>query len=252
MKIQYCSDLHLEFKNNAAYLAENPIKPLGEILLLAGDILPIPLMNTAQPVLDYLSREFEAVYWIPGNHEYYRSDIYEVKDGRLVEIRPNVYFGNNFIIQHKGVDIICSTMWSKISPQHALEISQFVSDFYLISVRGERLTTGIFNTMHRHDLNFIQQSLIKSEAATKIVMTHHVPTLMHYPEPFKFSSVNEAFAVELFDFIETCNADYWIYGHHHTNNADFKIGKTMMLTNQLGYVNQGQHFRYRNGTVIEI
>jgi hypothetical protein len=60
MKIQYCSDLHLEFKNNAEYLAKNPIKPLGEILLLAGDILPIPLMNAEQPVLDYLSREFEA------------------------------------------------------------------------------------------------------------------------------------------------------------------------------------------------
>jgi len=35
MKIQYASDLHLEFRDNAHYLRNNPITPIGDILLLA-------------------------------------------------------------------------------------------------------------------------------------------------------------------------------------------------------------------------
>ena len=49
MKIQYCSDLHLEFPENQAFLKSNPLKPAGEILVLAGDIGPFVEMDTRQP-----------------------------------------------------------------------------------------------------------------------------------------------------------------------------------------------------------
>ena len=45
MKIQYWLDLHLEFAVNKKYLKANPIKPEGEILLLAGDIIPFAEME---------------------------------------------------------------------------------------------------------------------------------------------------------------------------------------------------------------
>ncbi len=48
MKVQYCSDLHLEFAQNARFLNETPIQPDGDILVLAGDII-------------YGAREFQAL-----------------------------------------------------------------------------------------------------------------------------------------------------------------------------------------------
>jgi len=39
MTFQYCSDPHLESPTNKRCRKANPIKPEGEILLLAGDII---------------------------------------------------------------------------------------------------------------------------------------------------------------------------------------------------------------------
>jgi hypothetical protein len=73
---------------------------------------------------------------------------------------------------------------------------------------------------------------------------------MNYPPKYKGSSLNEAFAVELYDLIEQANADYWIYGHHHQRIDDFSIGHTILTTNQLGYVEYGEHHVFAAGRVI--
>ena len=53
-----------------------------------------------------------------------------------------------------------------------------------------------------------------------------------------------AFASEQADLIENSKIDHWIFGHHHYNRADFSIGKTIMHTNQLGYVKYGENQGY--------
>lgn len=91
MKIQYCSDLHLEFKENKAFLRSNPLKPVGEILVLAGDVVPFVAADEHKDFFYFVSGNFEFVYWLPGNHEYYGSDIAQ-KSGVLNEkIRSNVF-----------------------------------------------------------------------------------------------------------------------------------------------------------------
>lgn len=56
----------------------NPIiKPEGEILLLGGDIIPFHEIEEENDFFNFLSDSFEHTYWIPGNHEYYRSNISE-------------------------------------------------------------------------------------------------------------------------------------------------------------------------------
>jgi len=87
---------------------------------------------------------------------------------------------------------------------------------------------------------------------TTIVATHHVPTLMNYPKKYKNDPLNEVFASEQSQLILRASPDYWIYGHHHTNIPRFSIGKTQLLTNQLGYVRHHEHSSFNNSQCVTV
>jgi predicted phosphohydrolase len=252
MKIQYCSDLHLEFPQNRNYLMQNPLKPLGEILLLAGDILPFRLRSEPCEFLDFAADNFETTYWIPGNHEYYHYDMGKYYSAILENVRSNVVLVNNHSISHKQLKLVCGTLWSTIQEQSEWVVSQSVNDFHLIKKNGEKLTTKQFNFMHQVDLNALKAGIFYSTSENKVVLTHYVPTRYEYPNQYKNSNINDAFAVELYDLIFQSNIPYWIYGHHHVNTPPFKIGRTTLLTNQLGYVASGEHHSFKHDAVIEI
>lgn len=252
LSIQYCSDLHLEFKANENYLLQNLLVPKAEILILAGDILPFKLMDKPSVFLDFCSDNFETTYWIPGNHEYYHFDLADVKTPLNEKIRENVFLLNNQTITYKNVELVFSTLWSHIPPQFEYIVQQSVNDFNLIKYKGRNLTAKDFNALHKADFDFLKPALAKPTDKQRIVITHHVPTLMNYPEQYRNSNINSAFAVELFDTIESSNASYWIYGHHHCNTPAFKIGNTTMFTNQLGYVKQNEHQLFNPAAIIEI
>ena len=75
---------------------------------------------------------------------------------------------------------------------------------------------------------------------------------MNYPEKYKGDSLNEAFAVEMYNDILRSDADFWIFGHHHSNTASFKISETTLLSNQLGYVMQNEHQLFTPSSIIEL
>jgi len=252
LKVQYCSDLHLEFPKNKDFLKINPLKPIGDILLLAGDILYFEQIAENKDFFDYLSDNFKYTFWVPGNHEYYRSDIIQ-RTGLLNEnIRSNVFLVNNFTKHLPGVKMVFSTLWSHISPPNQLEVQYSVTDFYAIKNRGEKFTPHDFNRLHEESKLFLQKELsIRADVPT-IVVSHHVPTLLHVPRKIITDVIWEAFAVELHDFIQDSYSDYWIYGHNHINKPEFKIGNTSLLTNQLGYVSHDQQKAFNWNAVIDL
>ncbi|GAC1594749.1 MAG: metallophosphoesterase [Ginsengibacter sp.] len=250
MKIQYASDLHLEFRQNKEFIKANPLLPNGEVLVLAGDIVPFAIMDKFKDFFSYVSDNFKTTYWVPGNHEYYHFDV-TAKSGVLCEnIKSNVFLINNTCVLHQDIRLIFSTLWSNISPANQWQIESRLSDFQVIKYNGFRFSSERYNQLHSDSLNFITQEIQQNNASKTVVVTHHVPTFLNYPSQYKGDVLNEAFAAELFDIIESFSIDYWIYGHHHFNTPDFKIGNTCLLTNQLGYVHQNENQLFRQNKFI--
>ena len=233
-------------------MRRHPLKPSASILILAGDIVTFALMERFGDFWNYLSDHFEQTYWIPGNHEYYRTDISDWPSSFLENIRPNVHLLNNKSIIIENTRFLFSTMWSKINPRNQWLVERGLTDFRVITNEGKNFTGEHFNQLHHDCMDFLQQEEHWDDLLKKVVITHHVPTLMKYPTRYKGDTLNDGFAVELFDWISQRQPSAWIYGHHHDNTPAFKIGKSQLLTNQLGYVQSGEHSGFDLGKVCTL
>jgi predicted phosphodiesterase len=240
MRLQFASDLHLEFPENREWLQVNPLQPVGDVLILAGDIMPLSRMDHLSPFLDEWSEKWREIYWVLGNHEYYGSDLALARERTIQPLRENVFLVNNTSVRIEDVQIVFSTLWSRISDSRASQIAHSVNDFFKIKRNGSRLTVTDFNELHDQALTFLD-SVEFDPACRRVVVTHHVPTLISYPAHYLTSPINQAFATELESTIGAIGADYWIFGHHHHNTPDFKVGQTILATNQLGYVHMDEH-----------
>lgn len=253
MKIQYCSDLHLEFDENIAFLKQNPLVPSGEILVIAGDFYLLGAKREfISDILTYLSKNWKAVFWLPGNHEYYHYSASNAHLEQLEEITENVFWVNNKSVEMNDIRFVFTTLWSHIRPENVSYCESGVSDFKAISYNLKRLRSNEFNFLNRESLKFIRQELRVSKAYNKIVVTHHVPTYINYPSIYLGSRINDAFVSDNVELIEEYQPDFWIYGHSHVNTPEFNIGKTRLVTNQLGYVKEYENKLFRKDAVIEI
>ncbi len=240
MKIQYASDLHTEFGMNGQYLScGQPLQPVGDVLLLAGDIgyFDPDCVSEEGDYWEYLSVNFPRTLIVPGNHEFYGgADLARLFPGVIYRPYENVTMHYNDVVRIGDVDFILSTLWAHIPPENAFETARRVNDFHRITCGGKPLTVERFNEEHRNAVEFLKIALARSTAAKRVVVTHHVPTALCMAPEFKGSPINGAFTAELFDLIHDSDIGYWIYGHSHRNMPTVEIGDTKLVCNQLGYV----------------
>jgi hypothetical protein len=255
VRIQYASDLHLEFAENSSYLKHHPLIVAGDILLLAGDVGYIGDDNYSKhPFWDWASDNFEKVIVIPGNHEFYKMfDIDKMYNGWKYPIRSNVCcYYNTVIPLRNDVELIATTLWSMIEQKNAFYTESAITDFRRIRYGSQPLDWNRFNEEHERCVDFLTDSIERSSAKHILVASHHVPSFDLMSPEFDGSPLNGAFTVELKPLISESPIEYWIYGHSH-RNIDAVIGKTKCVSNQLGYVFQNEHltFNPEKNIVIE-
>ncbi len=253
MIIQYASDLHYEFYQNRRFLDAHPIRPVGDILILAGDVMPLIEIENHKEFIDFIAANWKMCLWVPGNHEFYHTDLGIYDEPINIKVRENVHIVNETSIVVQNVEFICATLWSKIDLKNQFIVANSLNDFKSIKYNDELLTVDRFNTIHDRHKDFIKQQLSAraSGIESQIVVTHHVPTLKNYPEEYLHSSINNGFVSEQREIIENQRPDFWIYGHHHRNVNSFKLHETYMLTNQLGYVVHNEHVRFRTSRTLK-
>jgi len=247
MKIQYVSDIHLEFNDNRD-LVMNNWKSVGDVLVLAGDICSRAKNTRLYEFLDMIKGQHKHVIYVPGNHEYYGSNFFELQgdQGVLKQISPDVFCINNHTLNIEGVSFICSTMWSGIS----FLAAQYLNDYHAI----KDYTFNDENVIHETSVKFLNEEIQKEkEAGNKIVVvTHHLPSYKCISEKYQGNPINSGFAGNedsiMFNHPEI---PYWIHGHSH-DNSEIKINNTTVCRNPLGYVHYGEHRNYNFETVFEI
>lgn len=250
MKIQYCSDLHLERFTNKVWIEDNPIIPIGEVLIVAGDTHYLGENYKTLDFFKFASDNFRQTYVIPGNHEFYNGYDVSICEGKINEdLLSNVKLIHNDVVYENNLKLVFSTMWSKIE-NHPREIINGITDFKRIKYRGKRFGVYNFNEVHKTCFDFIEKETAGD--GKKIVVTHHLPSSFCNAPEHKDSIYNDAFCVDKTEFVSKSNIDYWIYGHNHRMLPAFELNGTKLVSNQLGYVDFFEHKLFVRDKIISI
>jgi Icc-related predicted phosphoesterase len=231
MRVQYMSDLHLEFGH--LYLPEKA----ADVLVLAGDIFTAhgfvntdSKKNRYRKFLDYVSKTYKHVIYVGGNHELYGWK--NTKKSYLAAIRrelpANVHLLDNEAIMLDGVRFVGGTLWTNFGgTQYYQDLAQHgMNDFRVFStddaLRWHHETVYFLDTLEPYDRT--------------VVVTHHAPSFLSVHPKYAGDKLNTAYASNLEHLM---TAPVWLHGHMH-DNSDYTVGNTRVLCNPRGYP-KGDH-----------
>ena len=249
-KFYLVSDIHLE---GGVATIVNP----GNVdcLILAGDVVEFRLLrkSNTNPKLQYIreffeivSREFQHVLWIPGNHEYWRSWGMEYSLTRAREWLTehnfhNIHLVNNQTVEIQGTPVHCSTLWTdyrKHDPIALWSVAQQMNDYRFIrgvtpARNGSRVKPTEIYEVHKASLRYLENAV--SDGKPCVVVTHHHP-LMQTLNSERACDLDYAFGSDLSNFIlDNPNITTWCCGHSH-GRIVFPIGDQRVLCNCRGYI----------------
>jgi predicted phosphohydrolase len=208
VRFQVLSDIHLEKKKYNNNILIHPIK--ANNLILAGDI-GNPLLKNYKEYLKYCSDQYQRVFIISGNHEYWKNSI-EGTDKLITDISKtfkNVHYLNNrffeFEENNRKIRLFGGILWS------------YVLDKSLNSIDNKLI----------ENFNFDKRNLIFSETLKRlktkksdIIITHHSPSYRLIHKNYDGLNNNCLFATNLEYLLN--DKTYWICGHlHEYNNTIF-------------------------------
>lgn len=214
LSLKYISDIHLEKSNKIPYQQLQPTT--SNNLALLGDI-GNPFKSIYNDLLKYVSSNYDNVFLIAGNHEYWtKYTIQQTNDHihTLANKYNNIHFLNNTNYKFHGYNIIGSTLWSNelSHPNNATNYS---------------LTKTL---LHNNSLNQINK-LLTTEPT--IMLTHYMPTykLIHPAYEHLDPHIKSRYASDL-EYMMSDNICVWLTGHSH-KHVSITINNTFCSLNPL-------------------
>jgi len=255
-KIQYASDLHLEYPKNREYLEARPLEPVGDILVLAGDIVTDQGRAKIEHLYTLWRSQFKYIISIPGNHEFYGGDAGYAYPALNEKLAPNHYLINNATIELEGVRFVASILWTHGPEDQMKKLERASNDYRLIRYTSPggspaKLTAAHVGEFHMTSLRYLESELKKHFTGKTVVITHHLPSynlmgLMGYTGILKYYC-----ASNLNRLIKDTTASYWIFGHFHQTIQKELFG-TKFVSNPLGYMTEGQYEEFSPTACFEV
>ncbi|MEP2025420.1 metallophosphoesterase [Reichenbachiella sp.] len=254
MKIQYASDLHLEFDDNYHFLMSNKLKPVAPYLILAGDVDIISDGRVTRPeYFQYLSDNWKEVYIIPGNHEFYKKGNVAASYNLELTIHSNVRYLNHQVVTIEGVDLIFTTLWSRVNTSL---IKNYIADFRQCTYANGPFKYTHHDQLHGKALSWLNKILSLDKERPRVVVSHFVPCQEANGYPKSNDSyigpiIGRYFVADLENRIRDWDIDYWIYGHNHWDKDEDALG-VKFRSNQFGYCHTFEHKDFDFEKMIEI
>ena len=257
MRVQILSDLHVGFGN-----AIPPLAPDATIVVMAGDLAPACMHRVSEAAGKWAGAE--RILYVPGNHEFYYSDI---EEARLELARDCERYGVTLLdtgaITVGQVRFVGAALWTDFRLEGVvgetaahLAVEAELNDF-TGSIRDRDAPDGFLTTQatarrHAEDRAFIEAEMAAArEAGLKtVVVTHHAPSPRCIHPRYAGSRLNAGFASDLERLIECFEPVLWIHGHTH-NPVDMTIGRTRIVANPHGY-DEGEAENFQPLLTIEV
>ncbi len=255
MKIQFASDLHLEFPDNRSFLKETPIIPVADVLILNGDIICDKYKKRANKFYDLWKKQFKLIISTMGNHEFYHGTIDYAFPTYKKQLAENHYLLNNSSIVYDHVKFIVSTLWSYIPEKHASLIEKNMNDYGLISRIYDydriNISSTDTNAFHNYSVQFIEKELADNFNGKIVVATHHLPNFACLFTDKEISPLQYAYASDLNYLLKKHHIDLWIFGHQH-KTVDIELYNCRLLSNPLGYFDEEQKEYFKRDWVVTV
>lgn len=241
MKIQFASDLHLEFitQSKNGYIGIDPA-PDADVLVLAGDV------DNGVAAIDFFKSWPVPVIYVYGNHDFYGCvDINE----RLAEMRDacmgtQINFLEKDAVIINGVRFLGTTLWTDyllfgrdLRKTVMNYCGQTINDHCQIRVKGIGVTPAQLLTMHEKSVAWLADQLASPFRGKTVVVTHHAPHLMSLPDWDKSAYVKAAYASDMTELMDL--SALWLHGHVHVSR-DYWVGNTRIAANPRGYPRRKQ------------
>lgn len=261
MIINYFSDLHIErFEGTTLSLKKNlPFPKEGDICIIAGDLGNFQDSHYGDKCTEYLNelgKNFESIFIVPGNHEYYFNDYENIPTGiTKVEGTENSILVKDKSIKLHGVNILFTTLFSKLD--EVMYGAWKLNDFNYINYDGKRLTKENFNKIHEEQIQLVKDFINDGDTENEKIIVSHFPPVCDIRKMNKRQfdmNLDCYFYNEVrLEGVDFSNVKYWIYGHNHFNpEKDVQIGNTKFVCNQVGYYKELLDNRVIPNKFIEI
>jgi predicted phosphodiesterase len=229
-------------------------------MILAGDIITL---KDYRPLDRLLQTWKQPVLYVTGNHEYYTERPMHTEEKNfkawLADRHPHVCFLRDEAASIDGVNFFGGTMWTNFNGGNvlAMETARSQMNDYRLILNPDGTAFRPVDSVALH-MDFVSKLLGWFETdllGPRVVISHNAP-VVNPKTKFETSALMPAFnSLDMIAVIEKCQPDLWIYGHTHECD-DQRIGKTRIISNQLGYADGRGGFECkdfdRDGVPIEI